>query len=298
MMLVLCAIFCLVLADDSNSDNSEQGECSRGPIRTVGMKYITRHAVNTTAPEVGISDVLDVGHSKMLAFGAPNNFFTQQDVLDMRTKCNAEYKLNNGLDFNPTTNPDASCIEAVGICTIRSNGTTIATMYPFKEENAFDIRVLLNTRDTYMNCGGYIEVVYMTLVLYGSTGVIQPPALGAGQKYSPVSNVGCGWALYWLKGSNPHGRYQGQKNVKKHWLGVQRLGNFAPNPYGSNEAKIALPVTDEEGNKGYYFDNQYINFKWTEDGQLQGTRFAQDEFFFPLDTPITADKWTKPEFRQ
>jgi hypothetical protein len=296
-------ILCLVLLSQVYADNDSQDDragCSKAPIRLAGLKYLTRHAVNTTAPEVGLGDVVDVGFSHMKAF-PPNSavkFFSNDDVAQMNAKCKDSYLKNWGYDFNPATNPNATCNAFVGNCDIKVNGTTIASMYPFKEENGFDIRVLFNSKDTYMNCGGYIQVVYMTLMIFNTAGVVQPPALQAGQRHFPLSNAGCGWTMYWLKNSDPLGKTQGENNVKSFWLDTTRLGNFAPNPFVSSEAKITLEATDEDGNQGFYMDNQYINFKWQKGGQGVGTRFAQDEFIFPLDMPLSTDQWVRQQFSQ
>lgn len=289
MFFIILVFIAIALGQDPNG-------CSKAPIRLAGLKYLTRHALNTTAPEVGISDVLDGGHGRMKAFGAPNNLFDDADVTEMRNRCKASYKNNAGLDFDPLTNPNATCIDAVGICTIRLNGTTFATMYPFKEENAFDIRVLFNSKDAHMNCGGYVQVVYMTLVLYSTTGVVET-GYSAGQRFVPMSNLGCGWTFYWLKRSNPLGQFEGENNVKMFWLETHRLGYFAPNSFGGSEAKIILSVTDEDGNKGLYVDSQNTRLSWGINGTGPFTRFAHDEFIFPLDEPISSDNWVKSQFR-
>jgi hypothetical protein len=241
------------------------------------VKRFTYHTLNSTKPPPSLPNVIDAGHAAMLAVGAPKNIFTQADADKLDADSLAHFAEWFGLNFS---------IGAPGVIYNATNNQRIlvdgsgplATMVPFKEENDFEIRLIIDNKHLERGIlGGWVQVVYTNLVVYLRGGAVPATAKAFGQVYQPNYALTYGISVY----LNTRGNLSKKRNVEKFKMRSTMIGSGAVNARGHFEYGPTVELTDEDGNVGFYIDKQLVDFRWGVGYTGNDTRASGDIFVFP-----------------
>jgi hypothetical protein len=196
-------------------------------------------------------DLLDPGHVKMLALGAPHNIYTPSEVAQFEVDGLAHILHTIGFDFR-LSNPKVSYDSFTGIRTLQDNSSNVlALMAPLIVGLDGTYNVLYDSQDTRKNDGSWTVRNNSLIVLFSQDGIITSgTATGQSYKAGDLFSYGLTDHLHRKNWQEPENR--------DHFVVYSlRLGNQPLDSFNLLEVHVPLQYVDCQGRIGYGTDNVY-----------------------------------------